>query len=316
MKIKSSNLLLSIYWVLTFAFSYYIFSYYTLGDQRFYIPFYNDCLSQSNLNVQFICYKETVGAQEPFFFFTAKFFSFFSSKVFFSSFLNSCLIAVIFKLASKNISNNISLNIFMLLIVFNYYILALFFSVERLKLGLLLLLTGFLFKSSKKYILFFLALLSHLQIMAMIICYLMYLTLNSNKAFWKKLLMLSLASGVFIVVFLGMKEQFLFKFNAYYEGTQENDLGLIGVIKTSLYLAIAVLSIKNFQPLIVGFPLIVMSYFLGSDRVAIMAFIIGISYVVFYRKKADLLIYIVLFYSSYKSVGFIQNIFLYGEGWH
>lgn len=304
-----------IYSVLVFLFSLLLFQYYTEGDQRFYRAFYNLCLQDENtLLLKFNCYKETLGAQEPIYFFIAYIFSFFSSKIFFTSFTNALLIFFLVQAVFKYYEKVWHRHIFIIFLISNYYMLGLFFSTERLKIGFLFFIVAICL-NNKKSVLLITAILSHLQMLFIITPFVLSILLKSTVRLWVKTTLIVSSSLSIILIFFLLKEQVFGKFNAYYQGAIESGSGPIGVIKTSFFIILACFSLRRFEPLIVGAPIIIMAYFIGSTRLGMMAFILYLCYVIKLNKRMDIAMIIALSYFSYKSIGFITNTLSSGDGW-
>lgn len=316
MVLKKSLFYAIFYAIIVFIFSLIIFPYYTNGDQRFYTPFYNFCLNNNHvLSEQFVCYKETIGSQEPIYFILAKFFNFFSSKIFFSSFTNSVLFFLLVLLVLKYYKNIWHKHIFIIFLMLNFYMLALFFSVERLKIGFLFITLAFLFDGMKKYIFIFVSLIAHSQMVFLIIPYIISIVVNSKIKFKFKLLYF-FASLFFIYIFFYLiKDQILYKLNIYYEEALDSDMGIIAVLKTSFFIFLASFIVRRKDPIIVGFPIIFMSYFLGSTRLGMMAFVVYLVYMIYLKRKMDFFLLMILCYYLYKSIGFINNVLIHGDGW-
>lgn len=317
MKIKSSYFYSFIYALLVVFFSSIILPLYVGGDQRFYTPFYSFCLNDEiNLAEQFSCYRETIGAQEPVYFVFAKFFSYFLSKNIFSAITNFFLVVAFVLVVFKYYKRIWHRHLFILLMITNYYSFVLYFSTERLKYGFLFLLISFLFVSKIKYLSLIFSILSHMQMFFNILPYILSNLINSTAKFWIKVTTLIVSFFVFLLVGLLMKDQILNKFSLYYEDTSDSNMGIIGVIKTSIFIVLASISVRKIEPVFVGFPIIISSYFIGSTRLGMVAFILFVSYVIQYKGKMDIICFIVLCYFSYKSIDFVLNVFAYGQGWN
>ena len=163
---------------------------------------------------------------------------------------------------------------------------------------------------------FLIAVLSHLQMLFAVVPVAISYLINTKLKFWLKALMMFFSIIGSSVVFLLLKDQIFFKFNAYYQHSIDSDLGGIGVVKTSFIFILAALCLKKWEPLIVGFPAVVMSFFIGSTRLGLMAFLIYLIYIIKFKHKMDIFLLIILLYFLYKSFGFISNVFVYGEGWN
>ena len=316
MKIRLSVFYGLFYSIIIFVFSLFIFQYYVDGDQRFYTPFYNYCLDGNfDIHSKFECYKEMVGSQEPIYFLISYIFSFFSSKIFFTSITNAILTFLLIQIIFKYYRVGWDRHIFIFLIIFNYYMLGLYFSTERLKFGFIFFFVA-LCINYKRPLFFLIAVLSHIQMLFAVVPVAISYLINTKLKFWLKALMMFFSIIGSSVVFLLLKDQIFFKFNAYYQDSIDSDLGGIGVVKTSFFIILAALCLKKWEPLIVGFPVVVMSFFIGSTRLGLMAFLIYLIYIIKFKHKMDNFLLMILLYFLYKSFGFISNVFVYGEGWN
>ncbi|HAV6019706.1 TPA: hypothetical protein JI323_02465 [Acinetobacter baumannii] len=122
--------------------------------------------------------------------------------------------------------------------------------------------------------------------------------------------------GVAGATFFVLQEHIESKFTSYSNSVDEDGLGIIGSIKTSVFIILAVATTRKLLPLICGLPLIVMAFFLGSDRIGMLAFILYAGVVIYYKRRMDVVLFIVMIYFVYKSSGFISNILEYGTGYH
>nr|WP_228199481.1 hypothetical protein [Acinetobacter baumannii] len=112
-----------------------------------------------------------------------------------------------------------------------------------------------------------------------------------------------------------MQEHIVNKLGAYSEGTEEDGNGFISMIKTGVFIFLAGISTFRILPVISGIPLVLLSYFLGSERIGMLAFILYVCAVIYYKKKADLLLFLVMLYFTIKTPSFILNILNYGVGY-
>ncbi|MBZ0395115.1 hypothetical protein HLI08_17395, partial [Acinetobacter baumannii] len=170
-------------------------------------------------------------------------------------------------------------------------------------------------KQWKRIIIFGLALFTHVQSALLIATFFISKVLDKNTKLWVKIIISLICIIGFTGAFLLMQEHIVNKLGAYSEGTEEDGNGFISMIKTGVFIFLAGISTFRILPVISGIPLVLLSYFLGSERIGMLAFILYVCAVIYYKKKADLLLFLVMLYFTIKTPSFILNILNYGVGY-
>lgn len=149
MKIQKSRLYPILYAIIAFVISLYVLPYYVLGDQEHYRGLYRNCFFDSiSFESQFYCYQQSIGSSEPVYFFLVKLVQPFLDKDLFISIANTLMIYLIARLTFREYAVVWHRNLFMFLVLSNYYIIVLMLAAERLKFAFIFLLLAAFF--SKK----------------------------------------------------------------------------------------------------------------------------------------------------------------------
>lgn len=312
MKVQKRNFYALIYATLAFAFSIYVIPFYTLGDQFYYIRFYKECFLPGE--DQWYCYTNMLGSAEPVYFFLAKFAQFYVEKNIFISLFNALFIYLLTLLIFKYYKVVWHRHVFLWLLFLNYYIYVLFFAAERLKFGFIFICLALLLTKSKRFVALILSILAHVQMIFMITPYITNLIFKSTLSRLKKfgILAVGVVSGV--GVFIALRSHIEGKILAYTTLESEGS-NLIGVAKTAVFIILAAATTKKYDPLIAGIPLLVASFILGGERISVLAFFMYLGYVIYYNKKMDIIMAIVMLYFVYSGYGFLINILNYGTGY-
>lgn len=317
MKIQKSSFFAAIYAITAFFVSMYLLPFYRFGDQWHYREFYSSCFDSGFLSLpwEFFCYSNTLGSKEPLYFIISKIAHTFLSKDLYISIVNTIFVYLIVKLIFQFYRKFWDRQIFIALILSNYYFVVLALAAERLKFGFLFFTLALLMANSKRVFFIAASILSHVQMSLMIAPLYISKILQDNTKLWKKIVVSIACLVGFFGVFFLLKDHIMSKLEVYSNGAEQAGTGIIGVVKTSIFIILGVISTRKFVIFIAGMPLIALSYFLGADRIGMLAFILYVGAVIFYKRRADLILLIVLLYFSFKSIGFILNILNYGTGY-
>lgn len=315
MKIEKSSLYAIFSSIIVCIFSLIVLPLYTEGDQQFYKKFYEGCLDDYLiLNQQFLCYQSTVGSQEPIYFILAKLASIFLNKDVFISLSNAILTFLLIKVILKYYQPDYSRFFFILLFLTNFYFLVILFSAERLKFSLFFVVLSFLFYGYKNLLFLFFSLFTHIQSVFLLASYFVFQVFNNENSFFKKTLLIFGFIFMFTCVFFILNTHFEAKFLAFYGATAEEDKGFVGVLKTSFLIILGCISVRKIAPFIFGLPIILSSFLLGPARLVMLAFILYLCTILYYKGKMDVALFIVMLYFSFKSIEFVSNILKYGSG--
>ncbi|WP_134695102.1 hypothetical protein [Aeromonas taiwanensis] len=300
--------------IVYFLFSLVVFKYYDAGDQVAYRYFYDGVLGLSFRDA-FVFYKNSLDSSEPGYFLLVYIFSSFIEKDLLLSFLNGIFIfLILYHLIKLNVSN-----VVLFLLSCNYYIFVLFFSAERLKLSLLILLFGLCFYGHGRKITY-LSVFTHVQ-SAIIICILqlerfdkLFLKLKRARLGYvnKNLL------GLFFLLIIGcvftyfMWEHISHKILTYY--TQWS--GFDSVFKPMIFTLLSVLYAKEskFQAFLIGSFMSVLSVLLGGERLVIFSYFIFLYYGLQYNRGMNFGVIITSVYFTLKGILFIFNAINTGDG--
>lgn len=317
MKIKKSNLYATLSAICVLTFSLNIAPLYIDGDQLHYRDFYKYCFYDAlTLSQQFFCYQNTLSSQEPGYFFISKLAYLYLEKDIFISISNTILTFFMTLLILKYYQRNWQRLIFIILAITNYYFVVMLLSAERLKFSFIFLIIALLISGNKKIIPFGLAMLTHIQSILLIGPYYLAQVFDKKTNIWIRGLVILGFILLSAALFIFLNDHIESKFTSYSSSTDENGTGIIGVIKTSIFILLAGISVRKIIPIICGMPLIVLSYFLGSERIGMLAFILYVFTVLYYKRKMDVLLFVIMLYFSFKSIGFISNVITYGTGYY
>ena len=259
----SSIVLVGIVSSLTFILS----QYYVSGDPLVYRQYYS-AVSTLGLNEGYRYYLSTTGGTEPIYFLLTWMASRFCEKHLFDAILNGVL--VILGLRYLNKSRVHSLLIPALLM--NFYILVLFFSADRLKLGFIIYLWGVVLGGRTGFVLSATSVLAHLQMAVPVALYGIF----KISHFPRRLALITIFVGAAVIlatpVFLPVEvsESIKGKFDFY----NRNANAVVSSSKAMVFLVL--IFIYNYrQPglsLVFSIIFFLLSILLGSERVIMMEY--------------------------------------------
>lgn len=311
-KIKIKAIAILTLSTVTFLFSSYLSPYYYLGDQYFYRLFYESVNEYSSWDEKFLFHKSMLDASEPFYLLFVSSVSPYFAKDFVFSLINAGIVALGVHFILKR--NGSAIVCFLL--VTNFYLIVLFFSAERLKFGLFLLLISFLFQRWKRWIFMILAILSQFQIIVLVIsCYLiMWFYNNETNAnsrgvkLYHPLLFVVIAVAVLFFLHPQVLYEYLLphlegKMNAY------ANIGWGGwdaLIKPLFFMLCSVyISRRDKLFTAMSFvPILIAAYFLGSERFAIFSFILMLFYGIGVKRGLNMFIIVPSLYFSVQGILF------------
>jgi hypothetical protein len=262
--------LVTCFGVFGFVLSCFLSPFYFDGDQKFYRNLYLGLWDSVDIAAAFDFYKSTVGASEPAYLLLTAVFSLFFEKDFIYSIVNGLLMAV----SSYLILKRGAVVFIPLLLVVNFYLMTLFFSAERLKVAILVFELAFVFSRYWRWPLLVLSFFFHFQMIVPIASYFIWRAYENNKA---ALVRIVVFAFVLLGVWLGV---------AYFSGnflsyivekmTAYNDAGWGGVValpKPIIFLAVAIFyAPQRLRLLASSLPILVAAYFIGAERITIIAF--------------------------------------------
>lgn len=202
-----------------------------------------------------------------------------------------------------------------ILLLSNYYVLMLMVSAERLKISFIFILLSLIFVGTKRYILFFLSVLGHLQN----IIFICSIIVSNLKLFLTpRTLFLCLISLSFIfflnnVFGQNITEALIFKFYGYFQGFSFSSIYKITLMLLILLLILGRLDIKVITCMMT---IAIGALVLGDFRINMIAFCYMVYIIIEERKTAHPLFIIFLSYFSIKSILFYYNIISFGNGFY
>ena len=289
-----------------YVFSYLIDPYYSSGDPSLYRKVYEE-LAELSILEGYKYYSTNLDSKELIHFLFSWFFSNLGvdRSVFNAS--SSAVLAYVAILFFRQ--RDTSIIIIILIILTNLYFILLYTTTERLKFSLIFFGLSLLNrkKSFKFYILVFLAITSHVQILifylAMFFCkaFREFPTFIIRKVVPKELLFIFLFSLLLLLISF---EQITLKLSSYYEPRDLSEL-----IKVfSLYVVALYYSKHKTDITIIYFPLFVAIFLLGGERLNMFGYFIFLYFMLPIKKGFNLPVLASSVYFLYWSVNFVVSI--------
>ncbi len=299
--------------IFIFILIVFIGPYYIEGDQLIYRKVYI-YLPNYNFFDGFSFYTFSLSSTEPIPFALSWIASRYLEKDLFIGIVNAFLAYAFMSLFQKW---KVYIPIAILIVTTNFYILVLYFAAERLKYGMLFLILSFLYSENIKrfYLFSFLAILSHIQTL-IIYGSIVFETIISQlvKVFKSQTIhKYFLFSIPFLLIPLYlMQEQIITKFNSYYMERSINE-----IMKSTLFLFMSLYYSKNkYETFYIFIPIITAAYLLGGDRVNMIAYFFFMYYALQTNRGLNIGVIVTSIYFLYKSIGFIDKIITYGNGFY
>ncbi|WPC06774.1 hypothetical protein SBP02_08520 [Pseudomonas benzenivorans] len=294
-----------------FVGSLYIGPHYVLGDQVHYRGVYEN-LAKLSLVDGYIYYNSALDSLEFVHFLLSWSASRFLDKDLFIAIANALLAWVAFGVFQKW---KASVLIAALLVLTNYYLIAMYFSAERLKFGFVFLGLSFLYIEKVKhfYVFSFIALVTHAQTL------IVYFSLFFRVLFSQlskvvssgKISKMFLAVMVLLLVPVAlMSGQLISKFNSYYDGLR----GVSELARIFVFLILALYyARKKVEVLLVFIPLVFTVILVGGDRVNVLAYFVFLYYALPVNKGFNIGVLLTGLYFAFGSFEYVSNIFEYGK---
>lgn len=313
-----------------FIFPFLIFSLYIIiknydnGDQRVYRILY-EIFSEASWKEVLKLSVSTVTGHEilsPYILWFGAFIGI--DKDIYITFLNLILLYFTCEWLFKN---KVSWYIIFLIIT-NFYLIVLFTSAERLKISYIFLSLCTLQKNQKSVFFFaLLAIISHMQSILLLIGFAIYFSIKeqssaiikfkTNKKFIFGLLF-SFLIAVFVIFFLG--ESLLKKGLGY--SSKASELNFTVILQALiLYISVSCLFFKNKAFNIMSIYFFICIMILGGSRVN-MIYFTAVLFILVYEKKLSkpnknlIPFLLIALYLSYKSIEYINNVLIYGDGFY
>lgn len=289
---------------------------YVNGDQFDYRRLYSG-LEGLSLSDGFIFYNSAVGSEEPIYFLFSWVLSNLGiEKDTFIIIANAILGIVGYKTLLRLGSKPY---IAYIIISFNFYFLVFYFSAERLKFALIFLFLSYLVKKVK-WLYVFLSILSHSQvlifytsILAPKLKFLLYNVFIKFKLKYRYIwIAIALIAGTSIVLAV-LGNHLSTKLEAYYT----TDSSIIDLLRMLAFFALSFLySKKKIDTLYAFFPLLLLVFFLGGERVNFIGYFVFLYFSIHYRGGLNLGVILTNIYFIIVGFSFLQNILNYGDGFY
>lgn len=312
--VESKDFFLVFILPIIFGVSFYLLELYTGGDQLHYRNFYSQISGLSYAQAMVLA-PNSLGAGEPISIFVLWLGSYVGlDKSLYVAAINTLLAFFLVKICNRE---KVSLAI-IILVLMNFYFIVLLTGAERLKIAYLFLFSAFFFRGGVRKVLVVTSCLVHFQIFLLIPSLLLYsnfyfffrliFQLKLRKQFAK--VVVPVVSFSIVCLFF-LNEILISKINAYLN-LERSVSELINLI---LLIFIGVLSSSNYRRVVFSMsPFIAFVFFLGGDRVNMLAVTFLIGVLILENRVSKPLHFMLLVYFCVKSVPFVQSIIEKGNG--
>lgn len=313
MTIKKTNFIYLLSFSAICTLSFFLMSYYTEGDQSKYIDAYREIFKLSINEAYFKYYSIVDSLEFGHFVITWVFSNLCIEKNILISIANG-LLAISFLYYGKKL--NASLLVLIPIIFLNFYFLAVYTELERLKFAFLFFILSLIHYDKKKlfYLFSILSIFTHLQFLILYAGFLFVFAIQQVK---KVLITYKINWRFFIFIIFGlavlviMQEHLTRKLRFYFQ-----ELDFFAFLKVlPLLLFTLYYSKKRNETALVLFVLSIAVLIVGGDRLNIFAYFVFLYYGLQYERGLNFGILITTLYFSVKAIFFIINIFEYGRGY-
>ncbi|MFW3895894.1 hypothetical protein [Pseudomonas bharatica] len=282
------------------------------GDQQFYRDFYAN-VGSFGLSDAYTFYNNRLGTKEPgYFLFVYLFSDWFDKDVVFSL-VNGLLYYHIFLWLRRQ---RVSTFLYPLLAC-NFYLIVLSFSAERLKLALTIFLVGYSLKGLFRYSVYAISLVSHVQLILLLVGTQVRRALEVIRKLMLGRVGLGFVSlfiiliGVLALLFL-LREHIEAKL-AFYSGAWG---GFGAMLKPLVFTFMAMFYSRErkIEALFVSLPMVIASFFIGSERVVIFSYFVFMYYAASYRRGINVGVLTSAMFFAYKGIGFAMTMIELGDG--
>ncbi|NMM13772.1 MAG: hypothetical protein HHJ17_09600 [Rhodoferax sp.] len=307
--------------VFVFLLSLLISPYYIYGDQNSYKNTY-DGISNLSLLEGFYFYNSNLGSQELVHYFI----TWLASGAGFDKDLIMAMSNSLLAYLSMKFFEKLKVSVFVASVITssNFYYFVLYFAAERLKFGFIFLFISLLVKNNKKLFLLsaVLAVLSHVQVLLIYVSMFFIRIGSSLLKFYKafNVVFIDIFSLVFLLLlslllFLFLGDHMYSKYEYYYDIAAQKNLADLFVVSV-----LAILSFwyakSKIQSIFVFIPVILAVFFVGSDRINMMAYFIFLYYGLKNNNGLNFGVIGTVIYFAFKSFLFIYCIIEYGDGFN
>lgn len=309
MGLKINKIIPVLFSLIIFCFSIFLFEFFTGGDQKFYRHYYSE-VAQMGFVDGFLFYKNALSTSEPGYFILTYFSSKFLDKDILLSLINAVFVFYIFLfLNSKKVSYAIQI-----LLLFNFYLVVLLFSAERLKISLFILLISFSYSGIPSVALKLLSFFTHVQTLILIVqpFIVNFLNFSNEVALSKKRVFSSIAVIFFLCLALFLMKDHIFEKISHYEGD------IYSTFKPIVFMIFSILCTEKRKiiPFFQSMLFVIISYFLGEERIVIFSYIVFMYYGLQFKRGKNIYVVTTSIYFSTKGIIFLLNIFNFGDGFN
>jgi len=297
--------------LIVFALSLLISPHYMLGDQEIYRRFF-EILPTLSFADGFIHYSQTLTSIEPGYYTISWIFSRFLEKDLFISILNAILAFYSMQLL---IRWRASIYVAASIVLTNFYFYVLFFAAERLKVSFIFLTMALAHVNGSKFYFFSaLSAISHIQIL---IVYMMLLfrefsiefirIITSGKI--KKYFLIGLIA--FFLTLVVMSGQIIEKLSAYVV----IGFDIQSVYKLLVFYFMTLVYSRNRSDVTILFiPLFIAALMIGDERINMFGYFVFLYYAIPINKGFNMGVVLTSAYFFYKTIIFVHNIIVSGDG--
>lgn len=312
MKVSRDKLMAFIWALPLTCLSLILLPYAVVGDQFYYRAFYEQA-GYLSLREAFTFYNYRLSTSEPgYFIFVYATAAWLQKDVAFSM-VNGILYYNMFLWLARQ---RVSLLLYPLLVC-NFYLVVLSFSAERLKYALVVFFIGCSLSGFFKYLTYGFSLVSHVQLVLLLACTQVTRLLDVLKslrygrvgaASFSLLLLCFGALGLLLF----LREHIQQKFEFYY-GTWG---GVHALIKPLMFMGMAIFYSRGrgVEAFFVSLPMLLASFFIGSERVVIFSYLVFMYYSVTYRNGLNIGVLASTTYFAWQGVNFVFNMIMFGDG--
>jgi hypothetical protein len=201
---------------------------------------------------------------------------------------------------------------------FNYYLLVLLFSAERLKFSLALFILATFFVGVARYALLIVSVLAHAQTVILFLVLQAYRVRLAFRSFFAGIVgvdsfAIFAALAGLLAVFGLMSGHILQKLAIYYELWG----GVGGMLKPAVFAFLAVLyAERKLEAFIASSCVVLLAFFLGSERLTIFSYFIFMYYALQYNRGLNIAVIATSIFFAIKGFLFLQVALEYGDGFY
>lgn len=296
---------------LVFLLSLIVGPYYVNGDQSVYRKVY-DALPELSVTEGYRYYSLTLSSEEVVHFSACWLASRVMEKDLFVALSNAVLAYASMALFKKWKASAV---LSVLLLLTNFYFLVLYFAAERLKFGFIFLILMLVNQDSVRRSWGFAALatVSHVQV---IVIFISMLIDYCGRHVRRILLVMKrpVAVSLFVAVVAGIVwlvgNQVMSKVPAYYgKGS------IVGLLRIAIFFSMALWYARSKRQAVFLFvPVVIATFAVGGERMNMIGYCLFLYFGLQYRGGWNVGVVATSAYFAYSSIGFLENVFRYGDG--